>query len=160
VNVHRSRLAAARVGTCLCVMMVIAACQFGPDEEITSKKPYSDLIGAKYRVVSDQLRAYGVYESLNNRTVNFVELVPLELGGPEFAYERPVPKGQNIKLLSAWRHSSTLRTRIYYLVAVEHSDLPEGVPVRLELSRGNEGGDADLNPSIYNRIEKPPEHLQ
>ena len=155
MKVHRSRLAAVRVGTCVCVMMVIAACQFGPDEEITSKKPYSDLIGAEYRVVSDQLHAYGVYESLNNRTVNFVELVPLELGGPEFAYERPVPKGQNIKLLSAWRHSSTLRTRIYYLVALEDSDLPEGVPVRLELSRGNEGGDADLNPSIYNRIEKP-----
>jgi hypothetical protein len=43
---------------------------------------------------------------------------------------------------------------IYYLVAVENSDLPSGLRVELQLDRGNEGLGADLNPVIYRKFPK------
>jgi hypothetical protein len=136
------------------VLCALAGCRLGPDKDLSAKKPYADLIGTEYSVVSDELRAYGVYESLNNRTRSFVDLVPLPLGGPEFAFKRPVPKGQIIRILGASQQASPVRTGIYYLVELENWDLPKGVPVRLELSRGNEGVGADLNPSIYRKLPK------
>jgi hypothetical protein len=134
------------------VGLSLAACQVGPGEEITTRKPYADLIGARYSVIGD-LEAYGVYESLDNRTLSYVILVPPPgVGGPEFPFHRTVPKGQLITILSAWRQFVLLEKGIYYLVAVENSDLPQGIPVRLELMRGNEGVGADLNSAIYRRL--------
>jgi hypothetical protein len=145
-----------RVWTWLCVLLTLTACQMGPGEEIASTKPYVDLIGAKYSVVADNLDAYGVYESLDNKVLSYVTLVPLGIGGPEFAFRRNVPKGQVIRILSARQHWHVplLESGVYYLVAVENSDLPQGIPIRLELSRGNEGAGADLNPAIYKRLPK------
>lgn len=134
------------------MVVALAGCQLGVHEEVTSKKPYADLIGAKYSLVGEGLYAYGVYESSSNRTVRFVELIPLHIAGSEIAFKRTVPKERVIKILSAWRHHKLLETLIYYVVAVENSDLPEGVPVWLELSRGNEGVGVDLNPAIYKRV--------
>jgi hypothetical protein len=76
---------------CLCVVLAHAAC--GPGEEITSTKPYADLIGAKYAVVADDLYAYGVYESLNDRRITSIDLVPHgNIGGPEFGFSPDPPK--------------------------------------------------------------------
>ena len=143
-----------RVGawTCLCVVLMLAACRGGPGRELTSTKPYADLIGAKYMVVADNLIAYGVYESLNDRRVTFIELVPTRIGGPEFAFHRNVPQGTVVRILSAWRRFPLMDRSIYYLVAVENWDLPEGIPVELQLDRGNEGVGADPNPAIYKKL--------
>jgi hypothetical protein len=147
-------LAAARAWACLCMVLALTGCQVGLHEEVTSKKPYADLIGAKYSVVADGLYAYGVYESRNNKTIRFVDLIPLPIGGSELAFKQTVPKGRVIKILSAWRHHKVLETLVYYVVAIEDSDLPESAPVWLELSRGNEGVGVDLNPAIYKRLPK------
>jgi hypothetical protein len=155
MNIRGARFASVCVCMCLAAMAV-AGCQVGAGEEITSKKPYADLIGAKYGVEGDNLYAYGVYESLNDRKVTFIELVPENIAGPEIAFRRRVPKGQIIRILSAWRHFVLFDNGVYYLVAVENSDLPEGIPIRLGLSRGNEGVGVDLNPALYKRIPNGP----
>lgn len=123
-------------------------------EEVTAKTPYADKIGARYRVIADGLYAYGVYESSSNKTIGFVDLIPLPIAGSEIAFKRTVPRGTVIRILSAWRHHKLLETVVYYVVAVENSDLPEDVPVWLELSRGNEGAGADLNPAKYTKLER------
>jgi hypothetical protein len=139
----------------LSVVLTLAACQTGSAEEITSTKPYADLIGAKYSVVSETLYAYGVYGSLNDRQISYVTLVPPPgVGGREYAFRRNIPKGQVIRILSAWHRVVILDSGVYYLVALENSDLPERVPIRLELMRGNENGGADLNPAIYRRLPR------
>lgn len=153
MNAVGSRMKSARVWTCFCVVLALGACQVGPGKEISSTKPYADLIGARYSVVGD-LYAHGVYESLNDRIVTYVTLVPIRLGGAEYAFRRIVPKGQVIKILSAWRRFVLLESGDYYLVAVENWDLPQGIPIRLDLSRGNGGAGADLNPAIYKRLPK------
>jgi hypothetical protein len=50
-------------------------------------------------------------------------------------------------MISARRH--LFDNGVYYLVAVDDSDLPRGIPIRLELFRGNEGEGSEPNPSIY-----------
>jgi len=95
-----------------------------------------------------------VYESLNERKLTWVDLIPELIGGPEIAFTRQVPKGQIIRVQSAWRRRSLLRTGVYYVVIVEHWDLPDGIPVWLELSRGNEGAGVDLNEAIYRKLPK------
>src|SRR5687767_12686665 len=138
MNANGSQRRDVRAWTCICVVWMLAACQVGPGEEITSTKPYADLIGAKYSVVTDNLYAYGVYQSLNNRTISYVQLVPIGIGGPEFAFRRNVSKGQVIRILSAWQHFILFASGVNYLVELENSDLPKGIPIRLGLSRGNE----------------------
>jgi hypothetical protein len=155
MNARSSRMRDVRAWTGLSVVLALAACRVGPAEEITSTKPYADLIGAKYSVVADKLYAYGVYESLDNKSLSYVTLIPPPgVGGPEFAFRRHIPKGQVITIVSAWRHFILLESGVYYLVALGNSDLPQGTPIRLELSRGNEGVGADLNPAIYRKLPR------
>ena len=149
-----STMKAVRVWTYLCVVLVLAACRIGPGEDISSEKPYADLIGVRYSVVADNLIAHGVYESLDNRVLSYIELVPIRLGGAEYAFRRKVQKGQVVRILSARRQFIPLQNGVYYLVAVENSDLPQGLPIRLALFRGNEGEGADLNPAMYRRLPK------
>jgi hypothetical protein len=140
--------------TCLIALFALAACQTGPGEEISSTKPYADLIGATYRVIGD-LYAYGVYGSLNNRTVRYIDLVPhSDVSGPEYAFRRKVREGGVIKILSAWQEFILFESGIYYVVALEESDLPKGIPVRVALRRDNQGAGADLNPAIYRRLSR------
>jgi hypothetical protein len=155
MNGYSSGMRNGRVWACLCLALALAACRVGPGEEITSTKPYADLIGATYSVVSDNLRAHGVYESIDDRTrISYVTLVPMELDGIEFAFRRNVPKGQVIRILSAWSNFKLFESGVYYRVAVENSDLPPGIPIRLGLSRGNGGVGADLNPAVYKKLPR------
>ncbi len=142
--------------TWLCVVLTLTACQMGAGEEITSRTPYADLIGAKYSVVADNLVAYGVYTSLDTQTIGYVILLPIGISGPEIAFRRNVPKGQVIRILSAWRHRFIpFESGVYYVVEIENSDLPQGIPIRLELYKGGNGGvGADLNPAVYKKLPK------
>ena len=82
-----------RAWTPLFIVLALSACQLGPGKEITSTKPYADLIGEKYSVVADDLYAYGVYESLDDRIVTYITLVPRGASGREYAFRRHIPKG-------------------------------------------------------------------
>jgi len=150
MNAHGSRMRKVRTGACLCVALALAAC----GKEITSTKPYADLIGAKYVVVADGLYAYGVYESRSDKRITSIELIPMGVGGSEFAFRRNVPTGTVVRLRSAWRRFPLMETSVYYLVAVENWDLPQGIPIELQLDRGNEGVGADLNPALYRRLPR------
>lgn len=139
-------------------VLALPGCDVGPGEEVTSK-PYADAVGGRYRVVADNLYAYGVYGS-DNKTLSYITLVPMGIGGSEFAFRRTVPKGQVLTILSAWRRLILFESGVYYLVAFENWDLPDGIPVRLELGRGNEGIRAEPNPAVYQKLtasndEKP-----
>jgi hypothetical protein len=143
------------VATSVCLMVGLGGCTQGR-EEITFTKPYADFIGREYRVITDDLHAYGVYDSLDSKKLIEITLIPgVGIGGPEIAFRKPVPKGQVIRILSAWQKSMLFERRIYYLVSVPNSELPQGVPIQVELFLGNKGVGADLNSSAYKRILQP-----
>lgn len=127
--------------------------------EVTSQSAYSNFIGARYSVVSDDLYAYGIWKSLNERPgpLEAVYLVPMEIGGIEISFKKPVPTGQVFRIVSAWQQLPFMDT--YYLVTIDNDPagiFPAGVPVKLELMRGNEGEGAGLNPRIYERLPDRP----
>jgi hypothetical protein len=154
VRMTRPTTGTGAVGkACLCLVLAFIGCQGTPDQDVTSKTPYAEVVGERYRVVADGLYAYGVFESLNNRTVSFVDLVPLRIGGPEIAFEQEIPKGQVIRIVSARQRHTAFGRRTYYVVALESSPLRVDVPVHLELSRGNEGVGAELNPALFRRVK-------
>jgi len=119
-------------------------------------KPYADLIGTQYRVIVDDLYAYGIYESPSDKTkISRVTLIPgVGIAGREVAFRRHVPKGQIIRILSAWRQPLVFDNGVYYLVTVEELNLPRNIPIKVELFRGNEGVGADLNPAVYRKLPR------
>jgi hypothetical protein len=137
-----------------CLVGVVALCVISCSHQQLTSKPYSDLIGAKYEVAADDLYAYGIYESGTNKTqIGWVDLIPgAGISGPEVAFRRHVSKGQVIKIISAWRRFLLVDNGVYYVVTAEGADLPRDVPIQLQLLRGNESGDADLNPSVYRKL--------
>ena len=158
-DVHRvCCLSPRRIRAWVCVGLVWAgsACAAGPGRDISSVDPYASMIGARYVVVADDLEAYGVYGSIDDRIVSFVELIPARpgIGGVEIAFRRRVRKGQIIRILSAWRRFILFEFVVYYRVELENSDLSKGLPARLTLMRGNGDSGADLNPTIYRRLGK------
>ena len=152
MNERRGLIVIPGTAACLLVVLAVGGCSTGAPEDLTSTRPYADLIGLKYSVVSDELYAYGVYDSADNRTLKYVTLVPRDLSGPEFAFRKKIPKGQTIRILRAWRHFILLDSGVYYEVELEGADLPAAVPIRLGLSRGNAGQGADLNPAVYTKL--------
>jgi hypothetical protein len=136
------------------VLLTVGLFGCGHDEELTSKNPYADLIGSEYRVIVEDLYAYGIYQSPEDKsTIGRITLIPgVGIGGRDVAFRRHVPKGHIIRIISAWRQPLLFDNGVYYLVAVEGVDFPSGVPVNLELFRGNEGVDADLNPNVYVKL--------
>jgi hypothetical protein len=146
-------MSCVRAWTCLCVLLAVGACRQGPPEQLTSSRPYADLIGARFEVIADDVHAYGIYESASDKTLVRVTLIAgVGIGGPEIAFKRHVPKGQVFTILSAWRKSLLFEQRIYYRVAFDDADLPRDVPIEVELFLGNEGVGADLNRNAYTRI--------
>jgi hypothetical protein len=150
----RHRRTWIRAVLCMYLLIVMGACRKGTHEELTRTSPYSDLIGAEYEVATDDLYAYGIYESLPGKTANWVALVPAPgIDGPEVAFRRHVQRGQVVRILSVWRQPVLLEEGIYYVVAAPGADLPGDIPIRLELLGANETGPG-LNPQIYKKREE------
>jgi hypothetical protein len=139
---------------CVGVTLMAAACLHRAHDELTTTKPYADLIGAEYEIATSDVRAYGIY-SLDNRTLGWVQLMGGQgASGPEVAFRKNVKRGTTIKILSAWRSYSLTDSDDYYVVAIDGIDLPSNVPVRVELNRGNEGEGVDLNPNVYSKLSR------
>lgn len=146
------------VGRLICTMLIAttSACVQLPVEELPSTSPYANFIGAEYRVVGE-VSAYGIYERMDGRKVlSYIELIPgVGIAGSLVEYKGPIAKGQQLKILSAWRlHLFGFTQGVYYIVTFPDTNLPYAVPIRIELSRGNEGMDAGLNPTVYERFAK------
>jgi len=138
---------------CLILISASSACVTRAVDELTFKSPYAGLVGVEFRVIGE-VNAYGIYESLNKKAVSYITLIPgVGIAGPEVAFKRRIANGQVIRVLSAWRQRKTLSSNVYYLISARVADLPRNVPVRIDLSRGNEGVDVGLNPNIYESVQ-------
>lgn len=135
---------------CIVLLTVLSGCTKPIDLTLTN--PYAQIVGTEYRIVAE-VDAYGIYEDLDKKVISYITLIPgVGIGGPEVAFRKRIAKGQKIKISSAWRERKFLYNDIYYVIALQDADLPRGIQVRIDLSRGNEGVGAELNNSVYERI--------
>ncbi|MBK8161875.1 MAG: hypothetical protein IPK65_01605 [Gammaproteobacteria bacterium] len=134
--------------------VVSSACVENKLDELSYSAPYSSIVGAEFRTTTD-LYAYGVYEDMNRDSVAYITVLPgVGISGPEIAFKRQITKGQKIKILSAWQERGALSGGVFYQVSMHGSGLPQGTQIRIELTRGNEGGNAGLNPQFYENTAK------
>jgi len=121
--------------------------------EVTHLRPYSELVGAQYRITGD-VAAYGIYRYPQRDKVLYAAIIPgAGIAGPEVAYRIPVPAGTIVSIQKVVKSGVLFNSTIEYSVAVTNDLLPKGVELRLELSRGNEGEGLSLNPKFYERIK-------
>jgi hypothetical protein len=138
----------------LILLTVFSGCARVSVVEVTQTSPYAQAVGTEYRVIAE-VDAYGIYENLDKKVISYITLIPgVGIGGPEVAFRKRIAKGQKITLLSAWRERKIIHSDVYYVIALQDADLPHDVQVRIELSRGNEGVNAELNPRIYERVKR------
>jgi hypothetical protein len=138
----------------LICLAVFSGCTKPAVVDLSLTGQYAQVVGSEYDVISE-VDAYGIYEDLDRKVIAYIELIPgVGISGPEVAFKKRIAKGQKIKVLSAWRERKLLYSDVYYVVALQDEGLPRDIQVRIGLSRGNEGGGAELNPHVYERIRK------
>ena len=156
MNLKESCVKRYFIGRLVCLIWIAAssACVEHAQDELTFTSPYANIIGTKYRTVAE-VNVYGIYKNMDRKEVSIITLIPgVGIAGPEVAFEKRIAKGQTIRILSAWRERKLLSSDVYYLVEFQDADLPRGIPIQIELSRGNEGVDAGLNPRVYEKLAK------
>ena len=110
-------------------------------------------VGAEYEIVG-KLYVHEVATDLNKRTVAYMVLLPLRLSGPEILSRCLVAPGSRIRVVA--RSARRWPAFLYpdqYVVEVDSISRTVDVPIRLGLSRGNEGSSGSLNPSIYRHLK-------
>jgi hypothetical protein len=125
------------------------------DDDLSSTAPNADLIGAEYRVVSNDVLAYGIYKGfIDLKNVGVILITPHQQSGPEIAFVRRIPAGQVVKILRAGRRYVAGGSYDYYVVELPGAELPADIPIRIDLNRGNVGEGVDLNSSFYAKLSK------
>lgn len=135
----------------LVTMMPLAACA-DRREEVTHLKPYSEMVGTKYRIAGN-VAAYGIYRYPQRDKILYAAIIPEPgIAGPEVAYKVQIPVGAILSIQKAIKRSALLSSTVEYSVTVASEQIPKDVELRLELSRGNEGDGLSLNPKLYERV--------
>ena len=116
---------------------------------------YAPLIGTRYEIVGN-LAAYGIRDH-SNAPVEYVTLVTAPgFAGPEVAFHRWIRPGSRFEILQVLETNVVFDCDIVFAVRLEDAPvpLPPGIPVHLDVNRGNEAGGCEprLNPAVYRSL--------
>jgi hypothetical protein len=136
---------------CICALLTLTACSSGPGGDVSDREPFVRVVGTEYRVIADDLNAYGYYGDWPDKTLTSITLIAgTGIGGHRIAFRQQVPKGQVVQVLSARDRFALFDTGVSYRVALPGSKLPAGVPIEIELYHPkNQGTDSSLNPRVF-----------
>jgi hypothetical protein len=130
-----------------------AACSTDEGIDVSREPEFAAMIGREYRIVGD-VDAYGIKNEDRDSSAAYVTLIPPPgISGPEVAFTKRLPKGLTVRIAAAKHRFRAFTNGTDYVVELNGSDLPPGLEVRIALFRGNQSGDTDLNPRLYQRID-------
>jgi hypothetical protein len=107
------------------------------------------LLGSQFEIVGD-LYAHEIAGNLNKRKVDWISILPLQLSGAEVLSRRLILVGSKLRVLS--KRPRRWPTFLYaqdYVVEIDSITPPNGSPILLSQTRGNEGRTTALNPAIF-----------
>src|SRR5690348_12073058 len=108
---------------CSCLVMSLGACDERP-QDVTTIKPYADLVGTEYRVIADNVYAYGIYGDWPKRIVTYSVLIPgVGISGYEVGFRKHVPKGTIVSLVGVWKSWILFERVPFCVVTLRASDL-------------------------------------
>lgn len=121
-------------------------------EDISNDRHYSKYIGLRYEVIGE-LNAYGIRHN-SKAPVKYITMMPPPgIGGLQVAFPSAIKPGTVITTIKVYKTNRLFDSDKTLLVSVGDAQLPENIPVRIELFRGNEGhGKLLLNPDVYRQL--------
>ncbi|WP_413578610.1 hypothetical protein ACLVWU_08740 [Bdellovibrio sp. HCB290] len=117
------------------------------DAEVTQREPFSKFIGREY-LVKVPIEAMFWNDFPNKEKIVSVSIGPATAKTRFVSKIVPIGVGQRIRLVSAWQSFALLESNKYYRVSISDLEVPEGVPIHLDV---NSDGIPDA--SIYEPIK-------
>lgn len=123
-------------------------------EDVSHEAMYKPYVGLEY-VLRNGVYAYGIRE-YSQAPTTFITLMPAPgIMGTTVAFETLLPAGAIIKIDKIWKAAIALEGGLKFEVTVRGGDLPPGIPVYIELFRGNESTvPLVLNPQFYGSLKR------
>ena len=117
--------------------------------EITQQKPYFGFIGREYRVISS-VSAYAWNDFPDKATILQISLMPPPAIKNRFvSYMTPLPLGQRVSIVSAWRILLLDGFDRSYVVSLPGAGLPEGIKKSMDVD-----SDGVPNPLVYEPVDR------
>lgn len=117
---------------------------------LAPKQTPTNLAPGEVFEVIGELYAYWVAKDMDARKPEIIDIEPLRLSGSEILSVQLLPRGSRIEIVRKMESRSP--AFLYperYLVVSPSIDNPAGLPIVLDIARGNEGTATPLNPKIY-----------
>jgi hypothetical protein len=120
-----------------------------PDTDVSHEKPYADFVGREYRLTG-HVTALAWNDFPDKAKFLNVSLMPSPGARNRFvSYGIPLPLGQRVRIISAWRQYALVEFTYRYVVNVPGVGLPDGVPITMNVS-----ADGVPDPLIYEAVDK------
>jgi hypothetical protein len=120
-----------------------------PETDISHQKPFADFIGREYSVAADVL-AHAWNDFPDKAKILSISLIPPPGVRNRFvSYRRPMPRGQHVRIVTAWRTITLAGFHRWYVVSVPGAGLPESIPITMSVS-----SDGIPDPRLYEPLDK------
>jgi len=146
----------------LCVLIgLVSSCWAGagcgaPDVDVSQTPEYASAIGSHYRAKTD-LWALGLYSTDGSRRVAKIWVSPFPGTGPEVAFRRKIPAGQDFKVVAVRKAFVLLENGIQCVVATDGLDLPPGLEIIIPLYGEFRQTGGFLDDSRFERVATSPQ---
>ena len=118
-----------------------------PVTELTYQPPFSDFIGHEYRVIAP-VNAIFWNDFPDKEKILVVDLTPPPGTKNRFVSNSvPLPIGQKVRIVSAWRQIALFDLVKFYQVLIPGMEFPPGAPIKM-----NVNSDGIPDPLIYKPI--------
>jgi hypothetical protein len=130
---------------------LLMACDDTKFVDVSGQQKYSGLVGATFIIV-DRVDVYGIRKHSKAPVAYLTLIPPPGIEGPEVEFRAPVPIGSKLSVLRIYETNRLFDGSLTFEVALTGIEVPANVPIRVDLTRGNQGStNRSLNPKIFRR---------
>jgi hypothetical protein len=131
--------------------LMLSACGEIKYVDVSTKPGYRDLSGATYTVVG-AVSAYGIRKH-SKAEIEYITLIPPPgIGGSQIGFQIPITVGSTLTVMNVYETNRIFDPSVSLGVKLSGTVIPENLPIRIDLMRGNQGADKlSLNTAVYKR---------
>lgn len=130
----------------------VSGCYAEKFVDISNEETYSKLIGSIYEITGPII-GHGIRKN-SEAPVEYITLIPPPgIGGSQVAFSNSIPIGSKIKIIKVLKSNRLYKSDITLIIEMEGVNFPSDTPIRIDLTRGNEGSNSTLlNEKFYRRM--------
>ncbi len=138
---------------CVAALVLVSGCFDVTYTDVSSDSANRELIGATFRTVA-KVEAYGIRPNSQAPMKYFTVIPPPGIAGRTIGVVVEIPIGTLMTVDRVYRTNRILDNPMTYEVSFKEFELPEKLPIRLDLYHvGNKGEKGYfLNPMVYQKM--------